>query len=216
MNLGQFFFKYRSYTPLPFLVVLFLFGRPTLLTLVIGFLIAASGEMMRIWAVSYAGSETRTTKLGASVLVTQGPYAYVRNPLYLGNFMIYFGVSIMANSLFPFLQIIGLIYFYLQYHFIIREEEAFLRSKFKDKYDEYAASVSRFIPKPAPLDTGKQSKLKFDLKAGYRSEKRTFQAMTSIMLMVLMIFILLHPPKNDVYSQFNRQMGDILSQRPQR
>jgi protein-S-isoprenylcysteine O-methyltransferase Ste14 len=150
------------------------------------------GELLRIWAVSYAGSETRTTKLGASALVTQGPYAYVRNPLYLGNLLIYFGVSIMANSLFPLLQIIGIIYFYAQYYFIINEEEEFLRAKFKDKYEEYARSVPRFIPKLAPYDDSKQSKLKFDLKAGYKSEKRTFQALTSIMLMVVLIFILLH------------------------
>ena len=118
MRLGQFFFKNRSYTPIPFLVVLFLFGRPAIISLIIGFIVSASGELLRIWAVSYAGSETRTTKLGASVLVTQGPYAYVRNPLYLGNLLIYFGVSIMANSLFPYLQIIGIIYFYLQEAFL--------------------------------------------------------------------------------------------------
>lgn len=192
MRLGQFCFKNRSYTPIPFLVVLFLFGRPTIVTLVIGFIISTAGELLRIWAVSYAGSETRTTKLGAAVLVTQGPYAYVRNPLYLGNLLIYFGVSIMANSLFPYLQVIGIIYFYAQYFFIIREEEEFLSTKFKDKYEEYARTVPRFIPKLTPYDDSRQSKLKFDLKAGYKSEKRTFQALTSIMLMVLLIFILLH------------------------
>src|SRR5438876_10934983 len=144
MRLGQFFFKNRSYTPIPFLVVLFLFGRPAIISLIIGFIVSASGELLRIWAVSYAGRETRTTKLGASVLVTQGPYAYVRNPLYLGNLLIYFGVSIMANSLFPYLQIIGIIYFYLQYYFIISEEEDFLNTKFKEKYQEYAKSVPRF------------------------------------------------------------------------
>lgn len=191
MTLGQFFFKHRSYTPLPFLVVLFLFGRPTVLTLIVGFIISAAGEILRIWAVSYAGSETRTTKLGASALVTQGPYAYVRNPLYVGNLLIYFGASIMANSLFPWLQIIGILYFYFQYFFIIRDEEEFLRTKFKDKYEEYAKVVNRFIPKYTPYDVAKQSKLKFDMKAGYASEKRTFQALTSIMLMIVLIFILL-------------------------
>jgi protein-S-isoprenylcysteine O-methyltransferase Ste14 len=190
--MGEFFFKYRSYTPIPFLVMLFLWGRPTVLTLVIGFIIAMSGELLRIWAVSYAGSETRTTKLGASVLVTQGPYAYIRNPLYAGNLFIYAGVSIMANSLFPYLLIIGIVYFYLQYFFIIRDEERFLSEKFKDKYADYESRVNKFIPKLTPYDEQKQSKLKFDLKAGYRSEKRTFQALTSIMLMIVLIFVLLH------------------------
>lgn len=192
MTLGKFFFKYRSYTPIPFLIPLFLFGRPTLLTLIIGFLISASGELLRIWAVSYAGGETRTTKLGASVLVTQGAYAYIRNPLYAGNLLIYFGISIMANSLFPYLQIIGIAYFYIQYHFIIKEEEEFLKNKFKDKYEDYFMSVNKLIPNFKPFDEKKQSKLKQNLKEAYRSEKRTFQATSSIMLMILLIFILIN------------------------
>jgi protein-S-isoprenylcysteine O-methyltransferase Ste14 len=192
MTLGKFFFKYRSYTPIPFLIPLFLFGRPTIFTLIIGFLISASGEIIRLWAVSYAGGETRTTKVGASVLVTQGPYAHVRNPLYAGNLLIYFGISIMANSLFPYLQIIGIIYFYLQYHFIIKEEEDFLKSKFKDKYEDYFKSVNKMIPNFKKYDLQKQSKANKNLKEAYKSEKRTFQAISSIMLMILLIFILIN------------------------
>jgi protein-S-isoprenylcysteine O-methyltransferase Ste14 len=192
MTAGQFFFKFRSYTPLPLLIPLFLFGRPTWLTLIIGFLIVITGELLRFWGVSYAGSETRTTKIGASNLVTQGPFAYVRNPLYLGNIIIYFGISIMANSLFPYLQILGLIYFIVQYIFIIKDEEEFLRNKFKDKFDDYCQSVNRLLPKFSPFDAEKQSKMKLNLSAGYASEKRTFQAMSSIILMIILIFILLH------------------------
>ena len=98
----------------------------------------------------------------------------------------------MANSLSPWLQIVGLIYFYLQYHFIIKdEEEPKLRELFKEKYDDYCNSVNRFLP-GTPYDPSKQSKVKFDLKAGYTSEKRTLQAMSSIALMVVLIYILTH------------------------
>ena len=192
MTAGQFFFKYRSFTPIPFLIPLFLFGRPTMLTLIIGFLIILIGELMRFWGVSYAGGETRTSKVGASVLVTQGPFAYLRNPLYLGNMLIYFGISIMSNSLFPFLQIIGLVYFYIQYHYIIIEEEGFLRNKFKEKYEDYYSSVNKLIPKTAPYDPSKQSKVKQDLKAAYKSEKRTFQGTLTIILMIILIYILIN------------------------
>jgi protein-S-isoprenylcysteine O-methyltransferase Ste14 len=192
MTTGEFFFKYRSYTPIPFLIPLFLFGRPTILTLVIGFIISLGGELLRIWGVSYAGSETRTTKVGASNLITQGPFAYVRNPLYAGNLLIYFGISIMANSLFPFLQIIGIFYFYIQYYYIILEEEEFLKKKFKDKYEQYSKSVHRFMPNFKPYDPSTQSKVKMDIKAAYTSEKRTFQATSTIMLMILLIYILIH------------------------
>jgi protein-S-isoprenylcysteine O-methyltransferase Ste14 len=192
MKLGHFFFKYRSYTPLPFLVPMFLFGRPTTLTMIVGFLIVLTGELLRLWGVSYAGGETRTRKVGASNLVTQGPFSYFRNPLYFGNIMIYFGISIMSNSLFPFLQILALVYFYIQYYYIItEEEEPFLKSSFKEKYDDYCNSVKRFIPGTA-YDKSKQSKVKFDLKAGYKSEKRTLQGMSTIVFMVVLIYILTH------------------------
>ncbi len=192
MKLGHFFFKYRSYTPLPFLVPMFLFGRPTTLTMIVGFSITLAGEFLRMWGVSYAGGETRTRKVGASNLVTQGPFSYIRNPLYFGNIMIYFGISVMSNSLFPILQILALVYFYIQYHYIItEEEEPFLKSSFKEKYDDYCNSVKRFIP-GAPYDKSKQSKVKFDLRAGYKSEKRTLQGMSTIVFMVLLIYILTH------------------------
>jgi protein-S-isoprenylcysteine O-methyltransferase Ste14 len=192
MTAGQFFFMYRSYTPVPFLIPLFLFGRPTITTLISGFIIILLGEIIRIWGVSYAGGETRTTKVGASVLVTQGPFAYVRNPLYIGNMLIYFGISIMSNSLFPYLQITGIIYFYIQYYYIIGEEEGFLRNKFKEKYDDYFKSVNRFIPKSSPYDPSKQSKVKQNLKDAYRSEKRTFQGTLTIVLMIVLIYILIN------------------------
>lgn len=192
MTIGQFFFKYRSYTPTIFLIPLFLYGRPTILTLIIGFIILLIGESIRFWGVSYAGGETRTTKVGASNLVTQGPFAYVRNPLYAGNMLIYFGISVMDNSLFPYLQIIGIVYFYIQYHFIVKDEENFLRGKFKEKYDDYYNSVPSFIPNFKKYDAAKQSNLKSNKKEAYRSEKRTFQAISWILILIILTFILIN------------------------
>lgn len=192
MTAGQFFFKYRSYTPLPFVIPLLLYSRPTLLSMIAGFVIAMGGELLRFWGVSYAGGETRTRKVGAGNLVTQGPFAYMRNPLYTGNILIYFGISIMANSLFPYLQIIGLVYFYIQYYFIINEEEEFLRSKYKEKYEDYFNSVNKYIPNTSPYDPEKQSKLKKNLSEAYKSEKRTFQGFLFIILLVLLIYVLIN------------------------
>jgi protein-S-isoprenylcysteine O-methyltransferase Ste14 len=192
MTAGQFFFKYRSYTPLPFVIPLLLYSRPTLLSMIAGFIIAMGGELLRFWGVSYAGGETRTRKVGAGNLVTQGPFAYMRNPLYTGNILIYFGISIMANSLFPYLQIIGLVYFYIQYYFIINEEEEFLRSKYKEKYEDYFNSVNKYIPNTSPYEPEKQSKLKRNLSEAYKSEKRTFQGFLFIILLVLLIYVLIN------------------------
>lgn len=192
MTLGQFFFKYRSYTPIPFIIPLFLYARPTILTMAIGMIFVVIGEFVRLWGVSYAGSETRTRNLGASVLVTQGPYSYTRNPLYLANILIYFGFGIMANSLVPYLVIIGLAYFIFQYHYIIREEENLLSEKFKDKYDDYFKSVNRLVPSQSPFDFSKQSKQKLDIKSGYRSEKRTLQANLTVVVCIYIVYVLIN------------------------
>jgi protein-S-isoprenylcysteine O-methyltransferase Ste14 len=193
MTLGQFLFRYRSYTPVFFIVPMLLYARPTLTTLFAGVVFVAIGEFLRFWGVAYAGSETRTTgNVGASNLVTQGPFAYVRNPLYIGNIFMYFGVSIMSYSLFPFLQVFSILYFTFQYHYIIIEEEGFLKEKFKEKYDDYCSEVNRFLPKFRPYDESKQSKLKKDIPGAYTSEKRTFQAVFISMIMIVLIFFLIN------------------------
>lgn len=193
MTLGQFFFKYRSYTPLVFLIPMLLYARPTVTTLAAGAVFVVLGELLRFWGVSYAGSETRTTgKPGASQLVTQGPFAYLRNPLYIGNILMYFGISIMSNSLFPFLQIISIVYFTFQYYYIILEEEAFLREKFKEKYLDYFNSVNRFLPKFPAYEPAKGSDLKPNIPNAYVSEKRTFQAVFISIIMIVLIFFLIN------------------------
>lgn len=193
MNLGQLFFKYRSYTPLPLIIPMLLFARPTVTTLAAGAVFVIIGEIFRFWGVSYAGSETRTTdKVGGTYLVTQGPFAHVRNPLYIGNILMYFGISIMSNSLFPFLQIFAIVYFPFQYYHIILEEEKYLREKFKEKYSDYFNNVNRFLPKLAAYDEKKQSNLKLNFKAAYESEKRTFQSVFISVVFIVVIFFLIN------------------------
>lgn len=192
MSLGKFFFKYRSYTPIPFLIPMLLYARPTVTTMAAGVFFVIIGELIRFWGVSYAGSETRTTgKPGASNLVTQGPFAFVRNPLYIGNIFMYFGVSVMSNSLVPYLQILSIVYFIFQYYFIIMEEEAELKELFGEKYKHYFENVNRFLPKFTKYDETKRSKINRDIKAAYVSEKRTFQSIfISIMMIVLIYFLI--------------------------
>ena len=60
-NLASKIFKYRSYTPIPFLLIMFFYANPNIWSILIGLIIALTGEAIRIWGVSWAGSETRTT-----------------------------------------------------------------------------------------------------------------------------------------------------------
>lgn len=167
------------------------FMEPTLLSIVFGFAVALSGELIRIWSVGFAGSETRTTSgVGGTYLVTQGPYSIVRNPLYLGNILIYTGIGIMSNALFPYLQIAGWIFFTFQYYCIILAEEDFLSNKFSETYSQYRSSVNRFIPWFYELPKTIRSNLNFNLKEGIKSEKRSLQAFLITSSIIILYFIL--------------------------
>ena len=101
--------KYRSYTPIPFLLVMIWFAQPTILSLVAGCAVVLTGELIRFWGVSIAGAETRTTgTVGGTFLITNGPFSYVRNPLYVGNMMLYAGVGIMSMALFPWMLLLAI------------------------------------------------------------------------------------------------------------
>lgn len=189
-NLPKFVFKYRSYTPIPFLLVMLIYQQATILSLVIGFLLALCGEGFRLWGVSYAGSETRTTgSVGGTFLVVSGPFAHLRNPLYLGNILLYFGIGVMSMALFPYLQIAALLFFYFQYRIIIKEEETYLAETFGDSYHHYRNSVPRLIPKIKPYKDVDVEQPKFNLNAGLKSERRSLQAFTTVTVILILLFI---------------------------
>ncbi len=170
-------FKYRSYTPIPFLIMMVAYQQSNVWSLPLGLLIAVCGELIRLWAVSWAGSETRTTgKVGGTYLVINGPYAHIRNPLYVGNILIYFGLGIMSFALFPYLQIIALAFFVFQYYEIIKEEEGFLKEKFGNDFAEYYKNVPRIFPRLTPYKKDGVEQPEYDIKKGLRSERRTLQA----------------------------------------
>jgi len=181
-TLGRFLFRIRSFTPIPLIILLIIFAHPSRLSLIVGFIIAIPGELLRIWAVGYAGAATRTRSMGvARQLVTTGPYAYVRNPLYLGNFILSLGICIISGVywMIPFF-LVGYIFQYLP---IILSEEAHLRKECGKTYNEYYADVPRFIPRIRPY--ANRSEHDFSLRRAIKSEKRTFVA--SVLVIVLMM-----------------------------
>jgi len=170
-SIGKFLFKYRSYTPLPFFFAMILLMKPTFYSILSGLPLILLGEFIRIWSVSYAGSETRTTDgVGGSNLVTQGPFSYVRNPLYLGNILIYLGIGIMSFALFPYLQIFAFLFFTFQYYCIILNEEEYLKNTFGEIFSAYLTSVNRFIPFKNKIPENIESHISLDMKSGFNSE----------------------------------------------
>jgi protein-S-isoprenylcysteine O-methyltransferase Ste14 len=191
MNFTNKIFKYRSYTPIPFILLMLIFQNATYISLIIGFVILLIGEFFRLWGVSYAGSETRTTDgVGGTFLIVSGAYAYVRNPLYLGNMLMYLGVGIMSMAGFPYLQIIAALFFFLQYSVIIKDEEGFLKSKFGSDFENYLNAVPKLIPSFVKYKNPDILQPPLNIQAGIRSEKRTSQAIALIVLLIIIRFAL--------------------------
>jgi protein-S-isoprenylcysteine O-methyltransferase Ste14 len=184
-------FKYRSYTPIPFLILMLIFQQSNIWTLVIGFAISLLGELIRFWGVSWAGSETRTTgSVGGTFLIISGPFALVRNPLYVGNILIYLGLGIMSFAWFPYLQIVAILFFLLQYYLIVKEEEGYLKEKFQEEYKNYCENVPPFFPRLTPYKNKNVTQPPFSVAAGLRSETRSLQAFLGISLLLTILWII--------------------------
>jgi protein-S-isoprenylcysteine O-methyltransferase Ste14 len=184
-------FTYRSYTPLPFLLAMVIFARPTLVTMLCGLLVVLVGESIRFWGVSIVGSETRTTGgVGGTFLIVTGPYAYVRNPLYVGNMLLYTGVGIMSWALFPWLFLAAIVWFYVQYYLIVTREEEYLAERFSGAFAEYCLHVPRFIPRLMPYRTADPPPKSFNVAEGLASERRTLQAIVLVTLLIGAIYFI--------------------------
>jgi len=167
------------------------FARPTASSMLIGGLVVILGEVIRLWGVSIAGSETRTTgPVGGTQLVTTGPFGYVRNPLYVGNMLIYTGVGVMSMALFPWLALGALAFFFGQYTAIVSLEEEHLRQKFGEEYDRYTGAVPRFFPLPKKYVGEQRTQPKLEWQRGIISEKSTLLAIVCVtaLLIVMLMF----------------------------
>jgi len=131
----------RIRVPLGFVVaaVFLIFARPTLQSIAWSLPLVLAGLWLRGYAAGYVKKNAELTRTG--------PYAYTRNPLYLGSMSIAFGFAVAAGQ-WPLgvLLVALLLAIYLP---TILSEEAFLRSAFPS-FDAYAESVPRLLPRLTP------------------------------------------------------------------
>ncbi len=131
---GAWLFRYRSFLPVPLaLILLFVRTGQADGTVVVfaGVLLVLAGQLLRLWAVRHIGtiSRTRTTRYGP--LMTAGPYAVVRNPLYVGNWLLWTGFAVWSRLL--WMVPVAWLVFFFQYRAIARWEASFIRSKLHDR-----------------------------------------------------------------------------------
>lgn len=112
------------------------------------FLVSVLGVAVRAWTIGTAPAHTSGRNQGrqiAAQLNTTGPYSLVRNPLYVGNALMWAGVVMYARS--PWLAVTVALVFWLVYERIVFAEEEFLRERFGAAFVEWAAVTPPFLPR---------------------------------------------------------------------
>jgi protein-S-isoprenylcysteine O-methyltransferase Ste14 len=135
----------RSRVPLgfAFAAAYLWFAGPTWTSVLVGFAIVAAGIIVRALASGHIHKN--------AALATTGPYAYTRNPLYLGSIIIAMGFIVAARNV--WIGVAALAMFAFIYLPVITAEEKYLRSAFSG-YDGYASEVPRLLPRLRPYRSG--------------------------------------------------------------
>jgi protein-S-isoprenylcysteine O-methyltransferase Ste14 len=168
-RVGAVLFRYRGFLPVPFLLIpLLVPGEQTRRGWEIAAFFILAGEALRMAGVSAAGSVTRRRSRNVHRLVTYGVFAWMRNPLYVGNLLIWLGFVIGSGVL--WFVPIALVLFAVEYSLIVRYEEGVLESIFGAEYVEYKRRTPRWLPRPPRL----VAKGEHDWGEALRSEVSTF------------------------------------------
>ena len=173
----------RARLPLGFVlgITYLIFARPIPLTLAVGGAIALIGVIVRGWASGHISKNER--------LATTGPYAHTRNPLYFGSFLIAAGFAIAAHWA---LLLLVVAFFVLIYAPTMQRERANIASRFPEAYEQYAANVPAFVPRPTPWkathpDEG--GRFSFDL---YMKHGEWKAALTFVLVMAWLMWVTTH------------------------
>jgi protein-S-isoprenylcysteine O-methyltransferase Ste14 len=121
------------------------FTYATPIVIVLGALAAAAGAVFRIWGSAYLGYRTvHHGRMQAETVMAAGPYRYVRNPLYIGGWLMMAAISLLAPPSGALFIMILISVFYLR---LILGEEAFLTAQQGEPYRDYLRAVPRLIPR---------------------------------------------------------------------
>ena len=135
----------RVRVPLGFIfaIVFLVFARPTFTSLLVGASIAVIGVIIRAWASGHIRK--------AQELAVSGPYAYTRNPLYVGSLIMGIGFSIASGVW--WLAVLFSLLFLGIYLPVMRVEAEDIRRIFGPEYEEYEQNVPMFVPRLTPWRT---------------------------------------------------------------
>lgn len=183
-RIGEKLFTLRDYTPVPLIVLILFTAEPGAISATLGLTMIVCGELFRIYSVAFIGkvSRTRNSETVGAGLISQGPYGWMRNPLYVGNFAISVGMAMFAGV--TWVVVLTVLLFGFQYAAIVKYEESLLVKKFGDAYHKYRDEVPAWFPHRIP--SLEQWQWPDSFSEAIISEKRTLLAILVMVLALLM------------------------------
>ena len=150
-RLGGWLFRHRTALPLPLSLAIIVIPQQPQWSwplVAAGVALTVAGEGIRLWAVHHIGTISRTRSDRVGPLIDDGPFAVVRNPLYLGNIALWVGFALTAKLV--WLAPVAALLLGLEYHAIVGWEEALLEARLGDAYRAYTRRVPRWLPRARP------------------------------------------------------------------
>ena len=185
LDLGAQLYDWRGHSTVLFALLLMLFAQPTAASATIGTLLIVWGELLRLYSAAYLGLGTwnRSPLPESGHLERQGPYAFVRHPLYAGNLLILSGFAVYSGVL--WLAIVTVVALSFQYYCVARYEDSVLEDYFGDAFVDYLRTVPAWIPaRPVSLND-------LDWPASWSqaiaTEKRTFLGIALLLIALLFL-----------------------------
>ncbi len=173
----------RLRVPLGFIcgALFILFAEPQRLSLAMGGILAVCGLSLRAWA---AGHIRKNLQLAAS-----GPYAYTRNPLYLGSFLLGLGFTLACGRW--WLAALFALFFLGIYLPVMRVEATTLAELFGDEFERYARRVPLFFPRLSPHrgEGGRATKFDPSLYLRYREYRAALGALAGWLILLVKTMI---------------------------
>jgi len=178
VNAADFFARWRVRLGYPFAAVVLLLARPSPKSILVGAIIGAIGLWIRAQAAGHLHKQR--------ILTMTGPYAYTRNPLYFGSFVLVIGVTVAMRSIASALILFA--YFGLFYSFVMRREERELFQHHGDAFQDYARTVPLFFPRLTPAKVSDDRVGVFSVEQ-YKKNREYRSAIGFVLLLLLFVVI---------------------------
>jgi protein-S-isoprenylcysteine O-methyltransferase Ste14 len=180
VSAAAFFSRWRVRLGYPLAIVVLAVARPTPRSVLAGALVGVVGLLVRALAAGHLHKQEMLTR--------SGPYAYTRNPLYLGSAILTIGVGVATYSWISAVILCG--YFALFYSIVMRREEGELRAQFGSAFDEYANAVPLFLPRLTPAAGAASGSTAGSFSFPQYKKNREYRAVIGFLLLLALLVVI--------------------------